>query len=218
MFSIFSFLQRPFLFLGLLIYSFHFILFQNSCFALTYFKVETLKGESLYNEKSLKQNEKLKKDGILRVSKKSFLGILLPEWNARIVLSPGSQLKINFGTKNEKKLFLKKGALRWSSHNVAGTKELKQKSRKGFLFTEKAKMVIRGTDFIIQQGVAFNETELVVLDGKVLFQSLSDEDDYVILKPTFWVGIGGRFTAKIGKPIKLDNKIKSFYDLILRFQ
>ena len=79
-------------------------------------------------------------------------------------------------------------------------------------------MVIRGTDFFIQQGVAFNETELVVLDGLVLFQSLSDEDDYVVLKPAFWVGIGGRFTSKIGKPIELDNKIKSFYDLILRFQ
>ncbi|MBG09259.1 MAG: hypothetical protein CME68_10905 [Halobacteriovoraceae bacterium] len=218
MFSISFYLRRPFIFLGLLCLSFNFILLQESCFALTYFQVETLKGESLYNQKTLKKNDKLKEDGLLKVSKKSFLGILLPEWNARIVLAPGSQLEINFGPKKEKKLFLKKGALRWSSHKSLGTKELMEKSRKGFLFTKKAKMVIRGTDFIIQQGVAFNETELVVLDGKVLFQSLSDEDDYVVLKLPYWVGIGGRFTSQIGVPIKLDHKIKSFYGLILRFQ
>ena len=211
-------LRFSFLFIGLFSLVFSLFLFQSSCFALSYFEVETLKGKSLFNKKSLKKEDKLQESGFLKVSEKSFLGILLPEWNARIVLAPGSELEINFGPEKERKLFLKKGALRWSSHKKGSSKELKAKRKKGFLFTKQAKMVIRGTDFFIQVGVAFNETELVVLDGLVLFQSLSDEDDYVVLKPAFWVGIGGRFTSKIGKPIELDNKTKSFYDLILRFQ
>ena len=201
-----------------ILFSFQFFLHQNSCFALTNFQVETLKGESSYNQRVLKKGDKLKKSGLLKVSKKSFLGILLSDWNARIVLAPGSQLEINFGSEKEKKLLLKKGALRWTSLKEGKPEDLKEKTRRGFLFTQKAKIVIRGTDFIIQQGVAFNETELVVLDGKVLFQSLSDEEDYVVLKSPFWVGIGGRFTSKIGKPIELNKKIKSFYGLILHFQ
>ena len=210
--------RRQLYVLGSLLSFFQLFLYQNSCFAFTYFQIETIKGESSYNKSLLKKEDKLKESGILSVSKKSFLEILLPEWNARIVLAPGSLLEINFRSKKGKKLFLKKGALRWTSLKKGKTKELKEKTRKGFLFTQKAKIVIRGTDFIIQQGVAFNETELVVLDGKVLFQSLSDEEDYVNLRSPFWAGIGGRFTSKIGKPIELNRKIKSFYGLILRFQ
>ena len=75
MFSISFYLRRPFIFLGLLYLSFYFILLQDSCFALTYFQVETLKGESLYNQKTRKKNDSLKEDGLLKVSKKSFLGV-----------------------------------------------------------------------------------------------------------------------------------------------
>ena len=78
--------------------------------------------------------------------------------------------------------------------------------------------MVRGTDFFLQIGPAFQETELVILEGKILFQSLTDEDDYVVLKPSYWVGLGGRFTPKIGRPIPLDSKTKSFYDLVLKFQ
>ena len=218
MFSFFLSPCRNFFLFGLYLFSLFYILLLESCFGLSYFQVDDFHGESHYEKKLLKKGEKVKTSGLLKVSKKSFLGIALPEWNARIVLSPGSQLEINFDPEKEKKLFLKKGALRWTSHKSASTKKLKVKNKKGFLYTNKAKMVIRGTDFFVQLGAAFEETELVVLGGKVLFQSLSDEDDYVVLKAPYWAGLGGRFTSKIGKPLELNSKIKSFYGLILRFE
>jgi len=187
-------------------------------YSLSYFKVETLQGEAEFMGKPLKQGEKVEKGGLLKVSRKSFLGILLPEWNARLVLSPGSQLEVDFDSKEGKKILIKKGALRWTSLKLGDSEKLKRKSKKGFLFTSHAKVVIRGTDFFLQIGSAFQETELVVLDGKILFQSLSDEDDYVVLKSPFWVGLGGRFSSKIGKPIKLNQKTESFYHLILSFK
>ena len=64
-----------------------YIIHLEASYALNSFKVETLKGGAFFKEKALKEGQKIKRSGLLRVSKNSFLGVTFPEWNARLVLA-----------------------------------------------------------------------------------------------------------------------------------
>ena len=90
--------------------------------------------------------------------------------------------------------------------------------RKGYIFTDQSKVIVKGTDFFLKVGHYFEETEIVILKGKIVFQSLKDQDDYALLKAPYWAGIGGRFGGSIGRPLKLNSQVKSYYNLILRFK
>ncbi len=195
-----------------------FLFFTEKTMAISFIEVGTIKGKVTFNKGGLQEGKKIEKDGHIEVGQRSFIEIKVPEWNAQLTLGPGAYLSLDFRPKTLKKVFLKRGSLRWTSTLPLGNKAILKKSKKGFLFTSQAKLMIKGTDFIVKVGSYFKETEVVLLKGKILFQSLSDTDDYVFLKSPHWVGIGGRFTSSIGEALKLDNQIKNYYGLLLRFK
>ena len=197
---------------------FIFFLFSKSVFALSSIEIGTVKGQASFEKEALKEGQKIEKKGTVIVGKGRFLGLKLPEWNAYLTLAPHTHIAFDFSPKTLKKVLLKRGSLRWTSLSTQKTKENKIKARKGFAFTPQSKVILKGTDFFLKVGHYFEETEIVVLKGKVVFQSLQDQDDYALLKAPYWSGLGGRFGPGIGRPIKLNSQIKNYYNLILRFK
>ncbi|MEE2743837.1 MAG: hypothetical protein VYD54_08020 [Bdellovibrionota bacterium] len=197
---------------------FIFLFFSKSIFALTSIEIGTIKGQASFEKKALKEGQKINKKGTVIVGKGSFLGIKISEWNAHLTIAPGTHLVFDFSPQVLKKIFLKKGSLRWTALSNQKNKENKVKTRRGFVFTTQSKVIVRGTDFFLKVGHYFEETEIIVLKGEVVFQSLQDQNDYALLKSPHWSGLGGRFGASIGKPLKLNSQIKNYYELILRFK
>lgn len=73
--------------------------------------------------------------------------------------------------------------------------------------TRSAVMGVRGTDFLAVFNPLLGESEIVVFDGKVHFQSANNPKDSKEVPPKHWGGIGGRFGQKIGNLIQLSDSV-----------
>lgn len=89
-------------------------------------------------------------------------------------------------------------SIRGSSESLKGKLQVK---------TRNAIMGVRGTDFIATFSSLLEESEIVVFDGLVSFESTQDPADQKEIKAGHWGGLGGRFGAKIGTPIALPKNV-----------
>lgn len=78
--------------------------------------------------------------------------------------------------------------------------------------TKNAVMGVRGTDFLATFSPLLEESEVVVFDGKIAFDSLSDPADKKEINAGHWGGLGGRFGQKVTEPIELPkNALDTFH-------
>ena len=101
--------------------------------------------------------------------------------------------------------------LRWITNKSTSKKP------KGGIYTPTAAMGVRGTDFQVIVNPLLGETEIVVLNGKVIFQSLKSFDDKRELTDGQWGGLGGRFGSEIGEILDLPKNVLDFFDSQLKY-
>ena len=167
--------------------------------------VEKLRGTVLFNGSPVKEGDIINQVGKIETKEKSFLKIKIEKWKNVISIGPSSIMELNFN--DEKKYTLDEGSCRWKS--------FAQSETKGKIFTKLVSMGVRGTDFIVKANPEFNESEIVVFDGEVMFENLADKTNSELIKKGQWGGLGGRFGTKIQPPITLpENALKQMDKII----
>lgn len=176
-------------------------------------KIKRLKGKVLQDGKAITSKSILKDKSVIQTKDKSFLIFNIPGWGAKIVLGPNSSMKLDFSKKKfVDQVRFTEGICRW----VTSGKMMKMDKHKNHdhkkkgamgLRTKAAVMGVRGTDFLVVNNSLLGETEIVMFDGNVEFQSATDKADQKVLGPNQWGGIGGRFGSKIGDVLTLPKNI-----------
>ena len=78
---------------------------------------------------------------------------------------------------------------------------MEYKSKK--IYNQKSKTL----DALVKDYPLFQESEVVVFEGRVRFKSELRNDDKKILRTGQWGGVGGRFGGQIGQVIDLSKNI-----------
>lgn len=168
-------------------------------------KIEKLVGKADFQGKPLKQGQVLKTNGHLKTGEKSVLKISVGAWKSELVLGANSQMDLDITSppnKDPKRYQLRDGICRW----VSGMKSDKMKG--SHVFTKSAAMGIRGTDFWIKHSEATSESEIIVFDGQVLFQSQLEKSE-ILLHKGQWGGVGGKYGKSVSKPVDVpEEKMK----------
>lgn len=158
--------------------------------------VSKLGGEVSLNGKKLKANADIYEGGGLLVTKaKSFVKIHVPAWGSDVSLGPNSSMELDFKKSDSANYTLKKGLCRWISEK-GGRHEGNQ------VRTKTAAMGIRGTDFVVQYSPS-GETDIVVLDGKVLFGSALAKGSEKLVNSGQWGGVGGKYGKTVSDVVDL---------------
>jgi hypothetical protein len=155
--------------------------------------VTKLKGTVLFEGAALHEGELIEKIGKLETKDQSYIQLKIGKWKNNISIGPNSIMETNFS--DEKKYTLDSGTCRWKSFG-------KSESH-GKIFTKKAALGVRGTDFYLKYTPILNETELVIFDGEVMLENLNDKANSALVKKGQWGGIGGRFGEKISPILDL---------------
>lgn len=171
-------------------------------------QIVKLRGSVTYNGQAVKQSQKIKVSGLLKTGKKSFVKILISQWNNSIVLGPNSEMDMQMGLKPDKKSHshlytFKNGICRW----VSG----KGKKGKGKIKTPNAILGVRGTDFVLQANAVLGESEIVLLDGAVMFSDKNNRANGRLVSKGQWGGLGGRYGKFIAPPLNLPKSVLDEY-------
>lgn len=160
-------------------------------------EVVKIHGKVLFQNNELKLGDVISKPGKIEVQDKSFIQIKIDKWKNLISIGGNSTMNLNFS--DEKKYTLERGECRWKS--------FAKSEAKGKIFTKNVSMGVRGTDFLLTFNPTFNETEIVMFDGAVLFENLDDKENSYEVKKGQWGGLGGRFGKKINPPLDLPESV-----------
>jgi len=172
-------------------------------------KILALRGFISFNGKGVKKDTLIKSEGKIKTGAASYIKLKMNHLKSVIIIGPNSEMDLSFEESDKTKdTVLIQGLARWVS-------EKNQDDSKRGIRTRQAVMGIRGTDYIVKAQSLFGETEIVVLEGEVNFESLSDNKDQKLLKKNQWGGIGGRYGQSIGNILDLPKSIiKYFNDII----
>ncbi len=186
-----------------------FLLFSFGSIALPTASVIKMKGTVTYNGEKLSVGSEVNVNGLLRTGRSSFVKIFIKDWNSSIVLGPKGEMKIDLSSKQVKKKYsFLRGSCRWVT--------TKGKKAKGAVFTKNASLGVRGTDYILKVTALLEETEVVVIDGKVEFVNSDMPSDKAIISKGQWGGLGGRYGSTIGKVLDLPANVVSAFDKQLK--
>jgi hypothetical protein len=190
------------------------LFFMTSSFA-EYAKVVVIKGKSVtYESLSLTKGQMISTGGILKTGKRSFVKLELLESGGLVSVGPRSQVEVKAIEKSGPKVItLLKGALRYKGSDSKESKEAKRPT----LYTKNASMGVRGTDFLMKANPVLGESEIVLFTGLVQMTNRSDAANTESIGPGQWGGIGGRFGAKVQKPIQLPKKALNGFNKLLNW-
>ncbi|MBC7540991.1 MAG: FecR domain-containing protein, partial [Bacteriovorax sp.] len=135
--------------------------------------------------------------GIIETKDKSYLQIKIEKWKNNISIGPNSVMQLNFS--DDKKYTLDAGSCRWKS--------FAHSESKGKIFTKRASMGVRGTDFYLNYAPVLGETEIIMFDGEVMMENINDKTNIALIKKGQWGGIGGRFGEKISPILDLPQAV-----------
>lgn len=164
--------------------------------------VQKLVGTVLFEGNPVKLGDTIEKAGIIETKEKSIIQLTIAKWNNSITIGPLSQMNLNF--KDDKKYTLDKGSCRWKTAVNAVKESI---GGKGKIFTPQVAMGVRGTDFILKSNPVLGESEVIMFDGEVKMDNLSDPENSVIVKKGQWGGVGGRYGKKIAPPLDLPQAV-----------
>lgn len=160
-------------------------------------EVTTLKGVVLFLGQPLKEGDLIDKIGKIETKDKSYVKIKIEKWKNTISVGPNSSMMLNFS--DEKKYTLEAGTCRWKSFAASESK--------GKIFTKRVAMGVRGTDFYLKYSPILGETELIMFDGEVMMENLSDKTNTALVKKGQWGGIGGRFGEKLSPVLDVPEQL-----------
>ncbi len=173
-----------------------------------------VRGTVKYNGEVISKDSKIEKSGVMKTSKRSFIKIRLNKWGNTIVLGPNSQIDVDLSKDFKKQKFsLVHGAIRWIGK---AQKNVKNKKPSGVMYTRTAALGVRGTDFFLKANKLLGETEIVLFDGLVNFENLSDKSDSKLIKKGQWGGLGGRFGNKVKVIGGLPQNVVDHFDKFLK--
>lgn len=173
----------------------------GSAQAATQYKILEVRGLATLGNAELTKNEVLSASGTLRTVGDSTMKIYVTRWDHTIVLGKNTEMEINVSDLNPKGNYrLLQGSIRWISGSAGHGFEASHYQ----VTTPNAFVGARGTDFFLSFNRDFEETELVVFDGGVALKSASGEKDERIVPEQSWGGIGGRFSANVRPPWKMN--------------
>jgi hypothetical protein len=127
---------------------------------------------------------------------------------AKISLRPGTRLSIAAPEATTGREIETLGAGTVRAHVVH------RPTRTFYIRTKSAVMGVRGTDFMTIANPILGETEIVVFEGSVDFQSESLPSDHKLVTQGHWGGVGGRFGQHIGDLIALPKTALDYFDHI----
>ena len=168
-------------------------------------EVIRLQGKVLFQDKEIKQGDKIDRPGKIEVKDKSFIQIKIDKWKNVISIGGNSTMNLNFS--DEKKYTLEEGKCRWKS--------FAESESKGKIFTKNVSMGVRGTDFLLTYNPQLAETEIVMFDGVVHFENVDDKENAYDVKKGQWGGLGGRFGKKINQPIDLPPSLVESFNKVV---
>lgn len=164
--------------------------------------VHKVVGQVLFEGKAVKLGDSIDKAGLLETREKSVIQLKVAKWGNSITLGPLSSMMLNFN--DQKKYTLDKGTCRWKTA-VDAAKDIV--GGKGKIYTRHIAMGVRGTDFLIKTNALLGESEIIMFDGEVQMDNLSDPENSVIVKKGQWGGVGGRYGKKIAPPLDLPKEV-----------
>jgi len=178
-------------------------LFSFATFAQS-FTIQKIKGDVYQGKVKLTQKSQLKDVGEISTGEKSFIKVKGPDYI--LTITPNSKVNIQKKLKAKAKNIygVVTGTLRWFS--------VKTGINQSEIYTNNAIFGVRGTDFITVYNPLLDESEIIVLDGKVHLQSKIDKKDSVVVNKGQWGGLGGRYTQKIGDLIDLPKSVLDTFD------
>jgi hypothetical protein len=185
------------------------LVFSFNIVAAPYGVVSKLIGSATYNGESISLGAKIEQNGLLNIGEKSVLQIKVPAYNSVMTFAPKSSVKLKF----------KKGKFKSSPYTLmGGTARWVTQGRSkytGSLKTRSAVMGVRGTDFIAVASPIWDESEIVCLDGKVIFINRKNRKNRYVVNKGQWGGIGGRFGSTMKKPVNLPQNMLTYFSKVL---
>jgi hypothetical protein len=175
--------------------------------------VHKVLGTVLFEGRPVKLGDSIDKAGLLETSEKSVIQLTVAKWGNSITLGPLSSMMLNFS--DAKKYTLDKGSCRWKTA-VNAAKELV--GGKGKIYTRHIAMGVRGTDFLIKTNALLGESEIIMFDGEVQMDNLSDPENTVVVKKGQWGGVGGRYGKKIAPPLDLPQAVLDLAEKVIKVE
>lgn len=161
-------------------------------------RVRSIVGSAFCDDKALKVNDKIKLPCKIQVHSRS--NVFLEQKSSTLAL--GEEVRGEFST--DRRLQLNSGIIR-----VQIDTPIK-------IVTDNSEIDTAEADFLIRIGETLQETEVINLQGKIMFKNLKSENDKVTLLPKLWAGVGGRFGKVIGDLFALNNDQVKIYDRLLK--
>ena len=185
------------------------LLLTTNVMALPVATIERIKGKVIFEDKALVSGDLVTKNGLLSTGPKSFVKLVIKEWGNTITLGPNSKMQLDLTKKTTKKKYqFLSGSCRWRTTG---------KMKKGKIFTRRVAIGVRGTDYLLKHNDLLNESEIIVFDGEVEMQNVSNQK-VLRVKKGQWGGLGGRFGESLKGPIDLPKKFIGNYEKALLFQ
>jgi hypothetical protein len=164
-------------------------------------------GPVTLNGASLRPGDAITQEGTVETGAGGRARILLTASKAVISVAPGAKLEL-------KKPAADGGEEHVLQEGIARAKVEKGRTARFLMRSKAATMGVRGTDFMAVSSSLLGESEIIVFEGEVDFESIANAKDRKRITQGHWGGVGGRFGAKIGKPIKLPANVLSEFDRI----
>jgi len=158
-------------------------------------QITKLQGEVFFEGKSVQQGQALAAPGVITSGVNSSAHVKILANGTEVRLTPGTRMKLDADSGE-----LLQGSARWK---VLSRKSLPAGKHRFIVRTGSAVMGVRGTDFMGVFNALLGESEIVVFEGEVAFESAKDSNDAKVVRKGQWGGIGGRFRQKIGDLIDL---------------
>ena len=172
-------------------------------------RLESGRGQIQFEGKPVQMGASIPGQGKLSTGPDGFAQVRFLPSGTLLNVTPGSTLEIQpevVGKPQE--LALDQGQVRWKIGRKAGPGT----STQWKIRSHSATMGVRGTDFMAVANPLLAESEIIVFEGQVDFNSEIDTKDARKIGAGYWGGVGGRYGQKIGEPIHLPEAALKHFD------
>ncbi len=172
-------------------------------------RLESGRGQIQFEGKPVQMGASIPGQGKLSTGLDGFAQVRFLPSGTLLNVTPGSIVELQpevVGKPQE--LALEQGLIRWKIGRKAGPGTATHWRVK----SHSATMGVRGTDFMAVSNPLLAESEIIVFEGQVDFNSEIETKDVRKIGAGYWGGVGGRYGQKIGEPIHLSEAALKHFD------